>query len=287
LFGLRVALDSEPLDDWDKQEGAKKMEKTYRLALAQLAIADGDKEANLKKMEQAIKEASDQLADIVIFPELNLTGLVSKEQMKKLAEGREGESFRRIQQMIGIYHVSLVYSFPEYVSEEELYITTCFMSKEGEAVAYYRKTHLFTDEKEIFTAGNEWITVSVESFRAGFLTCYDIEFPEPARALALKGVNLLIVNSANMEPYDYIHRLFICARALENQLFVAYCNRIGSNEKYQYCGESAVIGPDGKIIAEFEKDAERVLMIDISADNCKKSQSEFYYLADCRPELYE
>lgn len=260
------------------------MEKTYRLALAQVTIADGNKEANLKKMEQALKEASDQLADIVIFPELNLTGLVSKEEMKTLAEGREGESFRRIQKMIGHYPVSLVYSFPEYVSDEELYITTCFMNKEGEAVAYYRKTHLFTEENEIFTAGNEWVTVGAESVPIGFLTCYDIEFPEPARALALKGATLLIVNSANMEPYDYIHRLFICARALENQLFIVYCNRIGSNEKYTYCGESAVIGPDGKVIAEIEKDAERILMIDLSAD--KPSQSVFDYLADRRPELY-
>lgn len=259
------------------------MEKTYRLALAQLAIADGNKEANLKKMEQALKEASDQLADIVIFPELNLTGLVSKEEMMILAEGREGESFRRIQQMIALYPVSLVYSFPEYVSDEKLYITTCFMNKEGEAVAYYRKTHLFTDENEVFTTGNEWVTVSTEGAPLGFLTCYDIEFPEPARALALKGAALLIVNSANMEPYDYIHRLFICARALENQLFVVYCNRIGSNEKYQYCGESAVIGPDGKIIAEMEKDAERVLVIDLAVD---KSEAVFDYLSDRRPELY-
>lgn len=259
------------------------MEKTYRLALAQLAIADGNKEANLKKMEQAIKEASDQLADIVIFPELNLTGLVSKEEMKILAESREGESFRRIQKMIGNCPVSVVYSFPEYVSDQELYITTCFMSKEGEAVAYYRKTHLFTDENEIFKAGNEWVTASAESVPIGFLTCYDIEFPEPARALALKGVNLLIVNSANMEPYDYIHRLFISARALENQLFVGYCNRVGSNEKYQYCGESAVIGPDGKIIAEIEKDAERVLVIDLTVD---KSEAVFDYLSDRRSDLY-
>jgi predicted amidohydrolase len=256
------------------------MEKKCRITLAQIEIVDGDKEANLRKMEEVLKKASKELADIVIFPELNLTGLVSIEQMKMIAEPRDGDSFKRIEKMIEANPVSLVYSFPEYVSDEELYITTCFMNKEGGAVAYYRKTHLFTDENEIFTKGDEWVTGSVGSVPIGFLTCYDIEFPEPARALALQGVNLLIVNSANMEPYDYIHRLFICARALENQFFVVYCNRIGSNEKYKYCGESAVIGPDGKLIAEIEKDAERVLIIDISLEDMKKSKSGFNYVAD-------
>lgn len=263
------------------------MGKMCRIALAQLSVADGNKEVNLRNMEEVLKKASQECADIVILPELNLTGLVSKEQMKTIAEPREGDSFKRIQKMIETYPVSLVYSFPEYISENEMYITTCFMNKEGEAVAYYRKTHLFTDEKEIFAKGNEWVTVRLGSLTIGFLTCYDIEFPEPARTLALNGVHLLIVNSANMEPYAYIHRLFACARALENQFFLVYCNRIGSNEKYKYCGESAVIGPDGKLMAEIEKDAELVKFVDICAEDLKKSTVAFDYMVDRRPELYK
>lgn len=263
------------------------MEKAFRIALAQLDVVDGNKEENLRKMESAIKRASEESADLLILPELNLTGLVLKEQLKGIAEVREGESFKRIKGMLANFPVSVLYSFPEYVSDEEIYITSCLIGKNGEALAYYRKTHLFAEENEVFSKGNELISLNLGSLSIGMLTCYDIEFPEPARALALKGVNLLIVNSANMAPYEYIHRLFSQARALENQFFVAYCNRLGANEDYQYHGQSAVIGPDGKIISEIEADVEAVQIIDISLEDIKKSSSVFNYLADRRQELYQ
>lgn len=263
------------------------MKKTWRIALAQLSIADGDKEANLKKVEEALKQASAQSADLLVLPELMLSGLVSNEQLKRVAEPREGESFKRIQRMVKTYPVRLVYSFPEYVSDQEIYITTCFMDHEGQALAYYRKTHLFTDESKLFSRGSEWTKVNLGSLTIGFLTCYDIEFPEPARELALQGVNLLVVNSANMAPYEYIHRLFIRARALENQCFVVYCNRLGANEVYAYHGQSAVIGPDGNVVAEIEEDVELVKIVDLSLEEIEKSRSVFNYLADRRAELYQ
>jgi predicted amidohydrolase len=262
------------------------MEETCRIALAQLTVLDGDKEGNLKNMEAALKKASEESADILILPELNLSGLVSKEQLKTIAEPREGESFSRIQNMLKKYPVSLLYSFPEFVSEEEIYITSCFMDKEGQALAYYRKTHLYTDENQLFSRGEGWTKVSLGSFSIGLLTCYDIEFPECARTLALQGVNLLIVNAANMAPYEYIHRLFIRARALENQCFVVYCNRIGMNEKYEYHGQSAVIGPDGKMIAEIAEGIEAVEIVDLAIEEIRKVTSVFNYREDRRHELY-
>ncbi|OIK15977.1 hypothetical protein BIV60_06730 [Bacillus sp. MUM 116] len=262
------------------------MEKNYRIALAQLAVADGNKEENLNKMASAIMKAFEQSADLLVLPELNLTGLVSKEQLIGIAEAREGESFKRIQSMLADSPVSVLYSFPEYVSDGEIYITSCLVGKDGKALAYYRKTHLFAEENELFSKGNELKTVRYDGLTMGMLTCYDIEFPEPARVLALQGANLLIVNSANMAPYEYIHRLFSQARALENQLFVVYCNRIGANGKYEYHGQSAVIGPDGKIIAEISDDVETLQIIDLSFENLKKSNAVFDYLADRRRELY-
>jgi 5-aminopentanamidase len=263
------------------------MNKTWKIALGQLSIADGNKEANLIKIEEALKQASSASADLLVLPELMLSGLVSQEQLVAAAEPREGESFRRVQEMVKSYPVGLVYSFPEYVSEEEIYITTCFMNHEGQALAYYRKTHLFTDESKLFSRGSEWVKVDLGDLTIGFLTCYDIEFPEPARALALQRVNLLVVNSANMAPYEYIHRLFIRARALENQCFVVYCNRLGANEVYEYHGQSAVIGPDGKLIAEIEEDMEMVRIVDLSLEALEKSKTVFNYLADRRTELYK
>ena len=262
------------------------MEKKLRIALAQLSVIDGNKNENLKKVEMALKKASDGSADILILPELNLSGSVSLEQMKILAERRESESFKRIQDMVKIYPVAVLYSFPEYVSEEEMYITSCLMDKEGEALAYYRKTHLFTEENQLFSQGNELVKMSLGGISIGLLTCYDIEFPEPARALALQGVEVLLVISANMAPYEYIHRLLICARALENQCFVVYCNRIGRNEKFTYHGQSAVIGPDGQVVTEIKEDLESVKIVDLSIEEIQKSTSVFHYITERRTDLY-
>lgn len=261
--------------------------KQMRVALAQLPVVDGDKKKNLERIEKSIEQAYGQSADLLVFPELILTGFVQAEQLVKLAESREGESLTRIKEKISKYPIHLVYSFLEFVAEDEIYITTCFLHKNGTPLQYYRKTHLFADESLILHKGNKWTELNLGGFKIGLLTCYDIEFPETARTLALKGVNLLIVNSANMSPYEHRHRIFIIARALENHCFVAYCNRIGSSSLYEYHGQSAVIGPDGKVLMEIEDDMEMVKVTDISLEQVEQSKSIFNYIVERRSELYE
>jgi predicted amidohydrolase len=257
-----------------------------KIAIAQLAIVDGDKNANLKKMEHAIKEATEKNAEIIVFPELMLTGLVKKDEVKALAEVRDGKSFKQIQAIVKQHPLSVVYSFLELDVGGEIYNTTCLIDHNGEALGYYRKIHLFGDEEQLFNRGDEWVVVEREDLRIGLLTCYDIEFPEPARALALQGVNLLIVNAANMAPYEYIHRLSIQMRALENQIFVVYCNRIGANKWFEYHGQSAAVGPDGSILADAGLDNEVVQVINLPIKKYHGSPATFNYLADRRPELY-
>ncbi|MDP4156277.1 MAG: nitrilase-related carbon-nitrogen hydrolase, partial [Bacillota bacterium] len=105
-----------------------------KIAIAQLAIVDGDKKANLKKMEYAIKEACEKRAEIIVFPELMLTGLVEKDEVKALAEARDGNSFKQIQTMIKEDPISVVYSFMELGAGGEIYITTCLIDHNGEAL---------------------------------------------------------------------------------------------------------------------------------------------------------
>jgi predicted amidohydrolase len=262
------------------------VKKRWRIAVAQLVIVDGNKELNLQTMEQAIDQAFAQNADILVFPELILTGLISKAQMQSLAEPRNGKSLQKLQRKLQTHPVHVLYSFPEYVSEDEFYITTCFLRQNGDPIAFYRKTHLFTEEADVYNRGKELVSFDLDGLRIGLLTCYDIEFPEPARALALQGAQLLIVNSANMTPYEWVHRTFIRARAMENQIFVVYCNRLGSNEKYDYHGQSAVVGPDGDLLLEIPDDVAMVKTIEIDLDRIGQSKATYHYLLDRRPELY-
>lgn len=258
------------------------MNERIRVALGQLAIADGEKEANLQKIEQAIQEAHKQQADLLILPELVLTGFVP--ELKRLAEARDGVSLQKVQQMLSRYPMRLVFSFPE-IADDVIYITTVLLDRDGQPVAFYRKNHLFTQEAEQITPGSELVRVPLAGWQLGLLTCYDIEFPEPARKLALEGIDLLLVNSANMEPFEEIHHLFIRARAVENHCFVAYCNRLGANDQYTYHGRSALISPSGEVIMDIEEDVETVQTAEISIRDVAESKRMYNYLRDRRITL--
>ncbi|RXT07264.1 nitrilase-related carbon-nitrogen hydrolase [Ammoniphilus sp. CFH 90114] len=259
------------------------MKKTWNIALAQIPVQDGNKEANLKKMEQFIQEAYQQSADLVLFPELIVTGLVSRDQLPLVAEAKDGYTCKAIRSMIHRYPIHVVYSFIE-ADGRDVYITSCLMNKEGQLQHYYRKTHLFTDENLLFSKGDQLETFELDGVTFGLLTCYDIEFPEPARALTLQGAQVLLVNSANMSPYENQHRIFCQARAMENHLHVVYCNRLGSNDHYEYHGESLVVHPSGKVLLDGGSDREGLGFTTLVLE--EDSVHSYHYLKERRPELY-
>ncbi|WP_134704542.1 carbon-nitrogen hydrolase family protein [Ammoniphilus sp. YIM 78166] len=259
------------------------MKKEWNIALAQIPIQDGDKEANLKKIEQVIQEAHQLSADLLLLPELIVTGLVEREQLFQLAEARNGHTLKTIQRIIHKYPIHVVYSFMESEGNN-VYITSCLVDKEGEPQHYYRKAHLFTDENQLFSKGDHLDTFELEGVTFGMLTCYDIEFPEPARTLSMQGAQVLLVNSANMTPYENQHRIFSQARAMENQCHVVYCNRIGTNDHYEYHGESLVVHPNGTIVLDLQRDEETIGMAKL--DLAPHASHNYHYLKERRPELY-
>lgn len=262
------------------------MKNNWRIALAQLSCEEGNKEYNLVKIEQAIEEAYSQKADLLVLPEMFLTGFLPKSRLIELSESRQGESMKRIQTKLAKYPMHLVYTFPEFVSEDIVYNTSCLIHLNGTPIEYYRKVHLFDDERYCVNRSNEWIDVKIDNVRIGILTCYDLEFPEAARVLALKGIDLLVAPSANMSPYEHRHRIFITSRALENHIFVAYCNRVGLNSRYEYHGQSAVISPNGDVLLDIGNDQEAVKVVEINISDVEKSKSVFNYIKERRPELY-
>lgn len=260
---------------------------TIRIALAQLNCEEGNKERNLQKIEESLQKAYAQQADILVLPEMMLTGFANRQTMFQLAETRDGPSIRRLKQMIERFPVAVVFTFPEYVSDDRIHNTACFLDNKGETLAFYRKTHLFASEKAILDAGDQMTDFTYLGIKMGMLTCFDIEFPEAARTLGMRGVKLLLVDSANMSPYEFFHRNFILSRAIENHCFVAYSNRIGQNINYTYHGESAVVSPDGRLMMEIERDREEVRTVEIAMEEIALTERVFRYFDDRRPELYE
>lgn len=133
------------------------------------------------------------------------------------------------------------------------------VDESGSVAAVYRKVQLYGAEKTAFAAGDELLVVELCGVRVGVMICFDLEFPEVARALARAGAELLVTISANMEPFGNDHAVFASARALENGLPHAYVNQVGPGEDLTFTGGSAVVSADGDGLAQAGPSEESVL----------------------------
>ena len=127
--------------------------------------------------------------------------------------------------------------------------------------------------------------VELGGWRMGMLICYDVEFPENARKLALRGTDLIVAPTANMVPFDVIATTIVPARAYENQVYVAYANYCGSENGLEYCGLSCVAAPDGCDAARAGRD-EELIICELDHGLLTASRRTATYLADRRPQLY-
>ena len=118
------------------------------------------------------------------------------------------------------------------------------------------------------------------------LICYDVEFPENVRHLALLGADLVAVPTALMRPFDVVANILVPARAYENQVFVAYVDRCGSDAGFDYCGLSCVVGPDGTDLARAGR-GEELIFADLDLSVLHQSRQINTHLRDRRPALYQ
>lgn len=163
------------------------------------------KEENLFHMETLLRKAMESHPDtqLIIFPELAVTGYQCGKNFKDLAETAtiNSTSVKKMSALAKEFHVHIVYGMAE--KEDILYNSQFFIDDTGVLLGTYRKVHLFDSEKNYFTPGDQFKVFNTKIGRIGLFICYDAFFPEAARSLAIQGVDLL-VNSTNWEkPYDY------------------------------------------------------------------------------------
>src|SRR5215208_3814714 len=156
------------------------------------------------------------------------------------------------------------------------------VDERGDIVVVYRKVQLYGgDESDAFVPGDELLVAELCGVKVGLMICFDVEFPEVARALAWAGAELLVTISANMEPFGNDHGVFASARALENGLPHAYVNQVGPGEKgLNFTGGSTIVSPDGEVHAQADAVGETVLNAGLSLP--MKSSVREDYLSQLR-----
>ena len=288
-----------------------------RLAIYQGECPVGTPEAvqsNIEKLEEVAKQAKKYDAQLISFPELYLTGYaLNPNLVKQLAEEVNGPSVRKVSEIARDNDIAIIFPYPERDSslgEVHYYDSIAFINSDGHLLQNYRKTHLFGQaEKDNFSSGdpekgneNLFPVVKVADFPVGILNCYEAEFPELSRILALKGARLIIIPTAadyyytlsdgnrTQVPYPDVTKKIIPANAYFNKIFIAYSNRYGyetvGKNSWQYRGNSIICGPNGDLLL-VARPEETLLIADIIPSDFGPTHPEGDYLKDRRPELYQ
>jgi len=255
-----------------------------RIALYQCAGVD-TVAGNLDIMASVVHDAAKEDARLVVFPEMFLTGYNIGDDTRRLAEPADGPSAQKAAALAKEAGVTVCYGFPERAGES-IYNSLLLIDASGRSLTTYRKMHLFgRGEKQLFQPGNELVLARVEGWNMGLAICYDTEFPEMIRAQALAGAELILAPTALMEPYGFVAETLIPARAIENQVYIAYANRCGSEGNINYCGQSCIVAPNGRLLAQAAKGQE-MLIAELHRETIGETRRENPYLQDRRPELY-
>ncbi|KRE54437.1 carbon-nitrogen family hydrolase [Paenibacillus sp. Soil522] len=265
------------------------MSHQLRLALLQMHIDAGNPEANFAKLAGMLEEAVSQTdkPDVIMFPEMWNTGYALTD-IQSIAD-RNGERTKAFLSEFSKKHqVHIIGGSIAELKEDKVLNTVYVFDRDGNVAADYSKIHLFRlmEEEKYLAAGDKLGKLEIEGAGAGMMICYDIRFPELARKLALEGAKLLFVPAEWPHPRLHHWRTLLTARAIENQMFVIACNRMGSSGDTHFFGHSLVLDPWGEIIAEAGEE-ETILYADIDLALVDAVRSKIPVFEDRRPSIYE
>lgn len=251
-----------------------------KIELVQLAGHDGDTAANLALAKAAIAGCAED-SQLLVFPETFLMGFPTEANIADLAEPLSGPSLQAIAEAARQRQVAVAIGLAE-ADAGRYYNTTVLIDAQGQRVMHYRKTHLWASDRGIFTPGDRFVTALWQGIRVGILICFDIEFPESARALGQLGADLIIVTNGNMDPYGPTHRAAIMARAMENQAFAVMSNRCGVGDGgLVFAGGSAAVDPLGQVLCEAGRDACRQV-VELDVQRLAQARADYHYLDERR-----
>lgn len=268
------------------------MKEEFRIALAQISCRQADKAENLAKIKKTVAKAKNQGADLIIFPELSLTGYVIRDEVYELAERIPGPSTEIMEALAKKNDVHIVFGMPEISAgtQATLHNSAVLIGPKGFIGKYhkmYLPTHSIFEEKRYFRPGYQIAVFESELGKLGFIICYDIYFPEVTRLTRLKGAQLLVCISASPGVRRSFFEALTVARAIENTAYLAYVNLAGIEDGLQFWGGSRLVGPSGRILVQAKYDEEDLVVGDVDYRDIRSIEAFVPTLRDLRPELFD
>jgi predicted amidohydrolase len=255
-----------------------------RVAVFQMLARTGDVAANLAMLAEAASDAKAKGAELLVAPELATTGYGAGEAIRDLAEPVEGGQVSTLMQTAVGHNIAIVAGFAERAGGA-IYNSALFARPNGQR-AVWRKRQLYgAYERSLFQPGDQ--TPEVMEFgglKVGVLICYDVEFPELARHLAVTGADIVLVPTAlpDTSHASFIAEKIVPVRAFENGVAVAYADHAGADSRFAYAGRSCIALPDGTDAVRAPALGRHVIVAEYEPSCFVKSRLANPYLADRR-----
>jgi 5-aminopentanamidase len=220
-----------------------------RLALWQGMSPVGDLNAALAQMAGALQAAGAMRAAMLVLPEVFLPGY-NQPDIAARAVPRDASVFGRVADMCAKAACGVVLGYAER-DGDLVFNAAVAMDATGQVVAHYRKIQLYgAREQAIYTPGGHYAIFDLMGQKAALLICYDIEFAPHVAALAAQGVTIILVPTANMQPFVHVARHTVPAMAANHAVTIVYANYCGVEGDLTYVGGSLIAGPHGEVLAQ-------------------------------------
>jgi len=252
----------------------------FRIAVFQCDAAGCDKAERLARLARVMAELGRGGADLVVCPELYMSGYNVPEQLAGLAEPMDGPFARVVGELAREWHMAVVYGYPEKAGARR-FNSAIAIGRDGRRLANHRKMALPPGpEASAFECGAGLDMFDIGPFKTALLVCYEAEFPETVRAVAMAGADLVVVPTALNAEWGVVAEHMIPTRAVENGVFIAYAGHAGREGDMSYFGGSCIMAPDGQALAR-AGGKEQVIVADLDPGAVAAVRARLPYLADC------
>jgi predicted amidohydrolase len=267
------------------------------LALAQIVTKLGDVQSNLEKHLDYIEQAKAQRADLVVFPELSLTGYVLQDLVATVAH-KPTEGDQVFKPLLKASHdLDLVVGFVDEDSRHRFYIASAYLSG-GRALHVHHKVYLPTyglfDEGRFFAWGDSVRSFDTRFGRVGLLICEDFWHASPPYLLWLDGADIMLFSSASpgrglndrekLESARWVERVTKAYASMFTS-FVAHSNRVGFEDGLLFWGGAVAYDPNGELIAQGPYFEEALTLAQMDLNQVRRTRARLPLLRDERTHL--
>jgi predicted amidohydrolase len=259
------------------------------VTLAQLTCQLHDKDANLKRMKDIVRKTKGK---IVIFPELNLTGYMPRDDLFGQAETASSPMIKAIVRLAKDTKKDIVFGAPMKGERQPgIVYNSCLLAAGTGKLFRYDKMYLPTfgpfEEKVFFAEGKGVVVGNGRHARIGLMICYDMFFPELAKLETLLGAQILVNISAAPTTSRPFFRRVMPGRAVENAIFVAYSNMVGVHGSLVFGGGSVLYGPRGEEIVRAKDLEPDIVEAEIDLTDIDIARRFRPVVRDSRPEILD